>query len=173
MERYLTIPNLISASRLPLALLFIWQFGTPMAYLWLVLAIVSDGLDGYAARKLDQQSSLGAIIDPLFDRVFVLLVFGFFVVHFSISWWLVVVFFSRDILSSGAYLLVKNSEIEFRARLLGKVVTVAQFLVLACFTLSLPEWGRWGIYATGALSLAAIFDYVRYYKRTVYGSDRT
>jgi cardiolipin synthase len=71
-----TVPNLISMARLAGVPLFLWLVIGPQADVWalvvLMVAGFSDWLDGYLARRLDQTSRLGEILDPVADRLYIL-----------------------------------------------------------------------------------------------------
>ena len=61
--QYLTIPNLISLLRIPLAILFL-KGGVLVRAVAIILAMLSDGLDGYYARRYSQCSKIGTLLDP-------------------------------------------------------------------------------------------------------------
>ena len=67
-----TIPNAVSVLRLIGIPIFLWLLlgarNDVAAFLVLVIAGATDWVDGYLARKLDQQSELGVLLDPLVDR---------------------------------------------------------------------------------------------------------
>jgi cardiolipin synthase len=100
-SRVLTVPNVISIIRLAGVPLFLWLVLGPEADGWalLVLALsgVSDYLDGYLARRLHQTSTLGTILDPVADRLYILAtVFGLAWRDIS-PWWLAVLLPARDL----------------------------------------------------------------------------
>ncbi|MFA5249968.1 MAG: CDP-alcohol phosphatidyltransferase family protein, partial [Parachlamydiales bacterium] len=66
----LTLPNLLSFMRAPLALLFL-QKNIPLRLLALVAAMLSDFFDGYLARKKQTISRFGSVLDPAMDKFFV------------------------------------------------------------------------------------------------------
>ena len=75
-DRVWTIPNIISIVRLAGVPLFLWLILVAEADGWalvvLMLSGVTDYLDGYLARKLNQTSKLGEILDPVADRLYIL-----------------------------------------------------------------------------------------------------
>jgi cardiolipin synthase (CMP-forming) len=100
-RQVLTIPNIISIVRLAGVPLFLWLILVPEADGWalavLMLSGVSDYLDGYLARRLNQMSQLGAILDPVADRLYILsTVFGL-AVRDVIPWWLALLLPARDL----------------------------------------------------------------------------
>lgn len=101
-ERVLTIPNIISLVRLAGVPLFLWLVLGPEADAWalgvLMLSGVTDWLDGYLARKLNQTSKLGQVLDPVADRLYILAVVIGLAWRDIIPWWLAVLLPARDLL---------------------------------------------------------------------------
>lgn len=100
--RVLTVPNLLSMVRLAGIPLFLWLVLGPEKDGWalLVLAIsgLTDFLDGWLARKLDQQSVLGQLLDPIADRLYILAVVIGLMLRDIIPWWLALSLPLRDLL---------------------------------------------------------------------------
>jgi CDP-diacylglycerol--glycerol-3-phosphate 3-phosphatidyltransferase/cardiolipin synthase len=134
MRRFLMFPNLLSALRLPLALALVLSFEHPMRYLFLGLAALTDFLDGQVARYTKSTSTLGAVLDPVFDRLFVLIVFLWSYVRFELPSVYLFAFFLRDIATVGTTFSLTcfglMGRIKVQSRWSGKVVTFLQFLVL-------------------------------------------
>lgn len=113
---FLTISNLLSLSRIALALAFavVMVTDVPSAELWglglLVLAMVTDKLDGDLARWLGQETTWGRILDPLADKIGVGVVSVVLVVRGLVPLWFVVFLVVRDllILSGGILLRVRH-----------------------------------------------------------------
>lgn len=100
-DRLLTIPNLLSVVRIVLLPVFLWLVLVPeadvLALLVLVVSGVTDYLDGKLARRLDQTSRLGAILDPVADRLYILAVVVGLALRDIIPWWLAVLLPLRDV----------------------------------------------------------------------------
>jgi len=100
--RVLTIPNLISIVRLAGVPVFLWLVLGPQADGWalgvLLLSGVSDWLDGYLARRLNQTSTLGQVLDPVADRLYILAVVFGLAWRDIIPWWLAALLPARDLL---------------------------------------------------------------------------
>jgi len=98
----LTWPNLLSFLRLAGVPLFLWLLLGPRADGWalavLALSGVTDWADGVLARKLNQQSRLGALLDPSVDRLYILASLLGLLFRHIIPLWLVVVLIGRDLL---------------------------------------------------------------------------
>jgi cardiolipin synthase (CMP-forming) len=100
--RVMTIPNLLSVLRLCLLPVFLWLVMGPEAdgpaVAVLMFMGISDYLDGFLARKLDQASPLGAILDPVADRLYILVTVVGLGARGIIPVWLAVILPARDVL---------------------------------------------------------------------------
>jgi cardiolipin synthase len=97
----LTVPNLLSFSRLLGVPLFLWLLLGPQADGWalavLMVSGVTDWADGALARKLNQTSRLGALLDPVADRLYILATLFGLVMRDVIPLWLAAVIVGRDL----------------------------------------------------------------------------
>lgn len=100
-ERVFTIPNALSFVRLLLVPVFLWLVMGPrwdeLALAVLMVSGVTDYLDGKLARSLNQTSKIGAILDPVADRFFILAVVIGLGYRDIIPWWLAVILPLRDV----------------------------------------------------------------------------
>src|SRR3979409_886723 len=99
--RIWTVPNQITLLRLgflPFFLILIAYDHYRWALLLLVIAGLSDGIDGLLARKLNQRSSLGAYLDPIADKLLLSSSFVILAFKSKIAWWLTIIVLSRDVL---------------------------------------------------------------------------
>jgi cardiolipin synthase len=100
-DRLLTVPNVISLLRLAGIPLFLWLLLGPhddlLAVLVLALSGLTDWLDGKLARLLNQSSRLGALLDPVVDRLYTLSTLLAFAAREILPWWVVVVLIVRDL----------------------------------------------------------------------------
>jgi cardiolipin synthase len=100
-ERILTIPNALSFIRLLLVPVFLWLVLGPkydeLALAVLMVSGITDYLDGKLARRLNQMSKIGAILDPVADRFFILAVVIGLGYRDIIPWWLAVILPLRDV----------------------------------------------------------------------------
>ena len=142
------IPNLITLSRLALApvvfVLFSFHGFTQnpgdlvilVAPLLLVLALTTDALDGWLARRLDSTTVFGSVLDPLVDKVVIM---GTLVYFAAMEWssgmvptWAVVLMLSREFLITGIRGEAERRGISFGASVLGKVKTFTQSIAIVC-----------------------------------------
>jgi len=165
-SRIITVPNLLTVFRMVLipvfvSLLFYQRF--VLALVVFVLAGVTDGLDGLLARRFDQKSQLGTILDPIADKM--MMITSFVVLsmrsvfpppvpsHLPIPFWVTIAVISRDvfILVGAASINIVTGFRGFRPSMLGKINTTVQ------------------IVAIGIIMLAASFPYgTGFYLPTVY-----
>lgn len=128
-----TFPNFLSFLRVPLALLF-FQENPFYRGLAIILAMMTDGLDGYLARKFQQISRVGTWLDPITDKLFVLVALGVLWHEQRLQLWQTAAFMSRDfaIMGFALYLTMRGRLTEYQVRAIwwGKITTVFQFLVL-------------------------------------------
>jgi CDP-diacylglycerol--glycerol-3-phosphate 3-phosphatidyltransferase len=126
------------------------------------VAAICDGVDGYIARRFNQHSELGAILDPLADKL--LLVSGVVLLSFDhgpllgqIPLWLTGTIIGRDLfLLLGLIVIhITVGRVAVRPRLIGKAATVLQ---MACVLWLLLKWdagldARWFLWLAGAAAL--------------------
>lgn len=100
-HQVLTVPNVISIVRLAGVPVFLWLVLGPEADGWalgvLLLSGISDYLDGYLARRLNQTSKLGEILDPVADRLYILATVVGLAWRDIIPWWLAALLPARDL----------------------------------------------------------------------------
>ncbi|WP_167736525.1 CDP-alcohol phosphatidyltransferase family protein [Nocardioides sp. 1609] len=123
-----TIPNALSALRLLGIPLFLWLVLVPEADAWalavLMVSGVTDYLDGWLARKLDQQSVIGQILDPVADRLYILAVVVGLALRDIIPWWMAVSLPLRDLLMWGLVPLLRTRGFSaLPVHFLGKAAT--------------------------------------------------
>ena len=95
-----TLPNIVSMVRLAGVPVFLWLVIGPEADAWalvvLMLSGFTDWLDGYLARRLDQMSKLGEILDPVADRLYILAAVVGLLYRDIIPWWIAIILPLRD-----------------------------------------------------------------------------
>ncbi|HWX21978.1 MAG TPA: CDP-diacylglycerol--glycerol-3-phosphate 3-phosphatidyltransferase [Candidatus Binatia bacterium] len=144
-----------------------------LAFLSFAVAAICDGVDGYIARRYNQRSELGAILDPLADKL--LLVSGIVVLSFdhrpnlqSIPLWLTGTIIGRDILLLTGLIVIQITvgKVRIKPRILGKIATVLQMVVIVWILLKWPE--KWlqsltlaAAICTGGSGLLYVWDGVR------------
>lgn len=138
----ITLPNFLSFCRMPLALIFLQENPLYRA-LAIVLALATDGLDGYLARKSKQISQFGAMLDPVMDKLFAVIALSVLIAEGRIQIWQAATLLSRDwaVLLFSIYLYTSGrlASYQVRAILTGKITTVLLsgiiFLLVADFSI--------------------------------------
>jgi CDP-diacylglycerol--glycerol-3-phosphate 3-phosphatidyltransferase len=127
-----------------------------LALVSFAVAAICDGVDGYIARRFNQRSELGAILDPLADKL--LLVSGIILLSFdhtphlwTVPLWLTGTILGRDILLVIGLVVIKMmvDRVLIRPRMIGKVATVLQMIVVLWVLL------KWSETWLGPITLAA------------------
>ncbi len=96
------LPNLLTTLRLLLALPLCWMILHQQyaQVLWLALAAgISDGLDGWLARRLDAMTRYGAVMDPLADKLMLSGAYPSMAAVWLIPWWLAMLVLGRDLVT--------------------------------------------------------------------------
>jgi cardiolipin synthase (CMP-forming) len=166
------IPNILTILRLAAIvpfLLLLYHMRYDSACILFLAAGLTDGLDGWLARRFSWQSNLGSFLDPLADK---LLVFSSFValgLIGSLPWWLVILVFARDFtISLGvvAWYFLIQKKLDFEPSTVSKINTCMQIsLVTLCLVelafFALPQGviTAW-VFLTACTTVISYIDYV-------------
>ena len=157
-----TLPNTISLSRVLLALAFVLVSDRWSRVALIAVAGLTDFMDGWLARHEKTESTAGALLDPLADRIFVFAAISTYLVEDQLTTGQYFLFLTRDIATAVGFLVAKIiptlRPAVFRARLLGKLVTVVQLITLVTI-LILPKLTDLLIVTIAVVSAASIVDY--------------
>lgn len=149
MTSILTIPNLLTFLRMALipvfASLLYYEYST-MALFVFVVAGISDGIDGFVARRFNQESELGTIIDPIADKLLMTTAFVILTMpnvlpavrHLPVPFWVTAAVIGRDILIiavAGAINIMTGFR-GFRPSWLGKLSTLVQVIAVGMILLA-------------------------------------
>jgi cardiolipin synthase (CMP-forming) len=126
-----TIPNLISLGRLVSVPVIVWVLLSGFIELgfWLfVAAAISDGIDGFIAKRFNRASVLGAYLDPIADKVLLVSIYISLGQLELLPLWLVILVVSRDILIVGAVILsfALEQRVKMAPLTVSKINTFAQ-----------------------------------------------
>ncbi len=157
-----TLPNAISMSRLLLAVLFPVAADHDVRLLILAAAGLTDYLDGWFARRRNEFSRVGALIDPFADRIFIFVAVCTLLLEGKLTTLEYFVFISRDLATAGAFVVAKAlpalRSATFKSRFAGKLVTVLQLTGLVAVVVD-PRATPWTIGIIGVASAGSIADY--------------
>lgn len=142
-DRVFTVPNILSFLRLLGVPLFLWlvlvKEADGLAFAVLIVAGFTDYLDGKLARRWNQISRLGQLLDPLADRLYILATIAGLTIREIIPLWFALVLVARDVFMTGVVLNLRRYKLPpLPVHFLGKSAT---FCLLYAFPLLLLSVG--------------------------------
>jgi CDP-diacylglycerol--glycerol-3-phosphate 3-phosphatidyltransferase len=151
----MNLPNSITMSRIVMIPLLLWIL-TPhfpwhvhgaqeiTASVLFILASITDGLDGYLARKRQQITTVGVLLDPIADKIMVAGALIALVAYSPevVKVWIVVVIIGREFLISGLRSIASSEGFTIQASDLGKLKTVVQIVCVVSAILA-HGWNQW------------------------------
>jgi cardiolipin synthase len=162
MTSNVTIPNLISVVRLvlvPLTVDAMLAERYDVAFWLFLVAGVSDGIDGWIARRFDQRSVLGSYLDPLADKALIVSIFVTLAIVGVVPVWLTILVVSRDVLIVGGVVLswMLERAAPIRPLFVSKANTFAQ-IGFAALVLSAGAfgWDPGRLWVAGEIVVAAL-----------------
>jgi CDP-diacylglycerol--glycerol-3-phosphate 3-phosphatidyltransferase len=162
------LPNYITLSRIAAIPLIIWILTTPyfsakndtlrvvLASGLFILASITDGLDGYLARRRGQITTMGMLLDPLADKLMIAACFVTLVhlIPDIVSVWAVVLIIGREFLISGLRSIAASEGFTIEASELGKLKMVIQIVSVVAAILAI----RWDIWTFNFGSFSFVLD---------------
>ncbi len=173
----ITLPNVLTLLRIlavPFFAIAVWYGQMPEACILFVGAGLTDGLDGYIARRFNQKSALGAILDPAADKLLIttaliLLAFPKGCLPVRIPPWVTILAISRDVVISLVTLLGYDHlhASKFTPSRLGKLTTFVELLAISIAllfnTIGPVPWRRflvpWVFYLMAVMVMASGIHY--------------
>jgi CDP-diacylglycerol--glycerol-3-phosphate 3-phosphatidyltransferase len=154
------LPNYITLSRIAAVPLIIWVLTTRwfgpsndttrvvLASGIFILASITDGLDGYLARKRGQITTMGMLLDPLADKLMIAAAYITLVqlIPSIVSVWVAVIIVGREFLISGLRSIAAGEGFTIEASELGKLKMVVQIVSVVAAILAL-RWDYWPLFA--------------------------
>lgn len=129
------LPNLLTLSRIALVpvLILVLKDGDYTAALWVFLAAgISDGLDGWIAKRWRYTTRFGAVLDPVADKLLLVTSYVMLMLLDQLPFWLVLIVSFRDMLIVGGYLVYTSmiGSVQMRPSRLSKFNTLAQIVLV-------------------------------------------
>ena len=154
----MNLPNSITMSRIVMIPLLLWILSPHfpwqgvhgeqeiLASVLFVLASITDGLDGYLARKRGQITTIGMLLDPIVDKIMVTSALVALVAYNPqvVKVWIAVVIIGREFLVSGLRSIASSEGFTIQASDLGKLKTVIQIVCVTSAILA-HGWDQWHI----------------------------
>jgi CDP-diacylglycerol---glycerol-3-phosphate 3-phosphatidyltransferase len=177
----LNLPNFLALIRVALAPLMYWFLvdrNNPMfdgidaswldyfAALFFVLASTTDFFDGFIARTWNQKTELGAILDPLADKMLVLAAFLGLMVLGRANPWAIYLILTREFFITGIRVASASKGFNVSASMAGKVKTVMQMIAIGFLMMNWP-YAHTLLWVAVALTLYSGFEYVMAYAKAM------
>ena len=139
------LPNLLTVLRIaavPVIVVLLENESYDLALLLFLAAGISDGLDGYIAKRFHCQTRLGAILDPIADKLLLVSGFGMLTLLEWLPFWLLVTVVFRDLLIVGGYmvLVALHGSVQMRPSFLSKANTVFQISLVGVVLAQAAAW---------------------------------
>ncbi|SFM89213.1 CDP-diacylglycerol--glycerol-3-phosphate 3-phosphatidyltransferase [Halopseudomonas pachastrellae] len=166
MVETMNIPNILTLIRVALIPIFILLFYMPFHWSYLAAAVVftlasiTDWLDGYLARKLQQSTPFGAFLDPVADKLMVVIALVLLVQHHA-NFWITApaaIIIGREIVISALreWMAEMGARAHVAVSQLGKYKTALQMVALVVLLANPPEFTLWVMLGYVLLALSAV-----------------
>ena len=177
----LNLPNLLASLRILIAPMMFWVILNPQVFtqngydvtwnyyfasLLFVLASVTDFFDGYIAREWDQSTLLGAILDPLADKMLTIAAFLGLMMIGEASVWAVYIIIIRELFITALRTVAVGENISVKASFAGKVKTVSQMFAIGFLLMHWP-YGTLLLWIAVALTLYSGAEYVWNFRKAI------
>jgi cardiolipin synthase len=170
-DRRVTVANMITILRFLLVPAVIYWLLTGewrLAFAGFLIAGISDGVDGFIARRFNQRSKLGGYLDPMADKLLLVSVFVVLGVLGELPLWLVIAAVSRDGLIVGAVIVsfLMGSPVDMKPLMVSKANTAVQIVLVAivlaelAFALDIGPTRELLIVLSGLLTVASAGAYL-------------
>jgi cardiolipin synthase len=164
-SRIFTVANAVSVVRLMAIPVFLWlviEDRLLIAFVLLVVAVLTDFVDGMIARRMNEITKLGQFLDPFADRLFIAATVIALAIQDVVPWWFVIAVMLRDaLLGIGGVVMARYGAATLPVKWWGKVATFAMLVVLPLFLLGavVPEVGEITNPIAWVLALATVALY--------------
>ncbi|MDP2894653.1 MAG: CDP-diacylglycerol--glycerol-3-phosphate 3-phosphatidyltransferase [Sulfurimonas sp.] len=177
----LNLPNLLAFLRILLAPIMFWIILNPnyftdagyhitwsyyTASLIFVLASVTDFFDGYIAREWNQMTILGAIIDPLADKMLTIAAFLGLMMVGEANAWAIYIIIIRELFITGIRTVAISEGLDIKASMAGKIKTVLQMIAIGFLLMHWPL-GSELLWLAVTLTLYSGFEYLRGFRDAI------
>ncbi|KPK69413.1 hypothetical protein AMJ87_10525 [candidate division WOR_3 bacterium SM23_60] len=168
-----TVSNVITVSRLillPFIVYFLLVDQRITAFVIMFIALLTDAADGFLARTLHQESEVGKVLDPVCDKVSLIVILITLYIIEVIPLWGVIVIVARDVLILiGSYVLYRHKAVVFKSNLLGKVTGVIFAALILAYTIGLNRLGEILLYVSIPAILGSFAIYLGRYIKIMKG----
>ena len=164
--RIVTVPNILSVARiilLPIVLLLLFKRQNAAAVAVMAVSWTTDALDGYFARKLNQVSNLGRVLDHLVDKVWVGSVLVTLVFIRNLPLFLAAAVILRDLLIlAGSGVIMKLRGLFVQSDVVGKITGFAFALMIVFYTLEVPALIKYKSAVDSIVTVLVVVSFLNY-----------
>lgn len=164
-DRWLTVPNLLSLSRIALIPVWWWVMSEGLTWwgaILIIYAIISDVVDGWIARYWNQASRWGRILDPVGDKLAALVVGLFCVLYRDMPAAAYSLTIARDLsLVIGGWVIMRRTQTPPASLNLGRYAALVWGIVLLLYAFDWQPYARYSVWPTVGLYLGAGLYYIR------------
>lgn len=142
---------------------------------WAVLAILTDLFDGYLARKMNQQTDFGRILDPVTDKLLVLGVMGFmtFSSKYNFPFWFFLMVIGREIIMlTCAFFVIRKKTIVMESNRAGKNSAFALGVAVLLYAVQFHPYALYTLYLALVLTVYSSILYFRLFLKQVRATDK-
>lgn len=174
-DKFWTLSNAVSLLRVVLTLPAVWLIVLGPEYVWptfviVVIMIVSDMLDGYLARRWNEITRWGKVLDPLADKVAIGAITIALVMFKGLPFWVVAAVLVRDgLILIASLFLVGKKDVVVSSNLWGKATTLLMSFLLVSFLMDIDFIKLFLLWTCGGLLfvswLSYLFDFIKIMKR--------
>jgi len=162
--RSVSLPDWFTAARILLVPVVLALLSSPstsvgIAFTVFLIAALTDVFDGYFARRLGVESGAGKLLDPIADKMLIILPLILLAAHGRAPAGLVVVIAARDLVVCGFRLIAAERGFTIAAGILGKIKTVAQMAILGAYLLNIGVFG-WIVTTVEGLTVISAIEYL-------------
>ncbi len=172
-DRTITISNFITLSRLvmlPFIIYFLLQNQRITAFIIMLISLLSDTADGYLARKLHQESEMGKFLDPVCDKISLVVILITLLLIRSIPLWGVIIIVLRDILILlGSFFILKYKSKVLKSNVLGKITGFILGAIILAFAINLQQLGNILLYLSIPAIIGSFIIYLTRYINVMKG----
>ena len=165
--RIVTVPNILSVSRiilLPIVLLLLFKHQNAAAIAVMLVSWTTDALDGYIARKLNQVSNLGRVLDHLVDKVWVGSVLATLVFIRNLPFFLAAAVILRDLLIlAGSGVIMKRRGLFVQSDVVGKITGFAFAMMIVYYTLEVPALTGYKSAVDSVVTVLVVVSFLNYF----------
>lgn len=176
-EKVVNLPNILAVFRIALAPLMLWflidrdniifsnfhpSWMDYFAGLIFVIASITDFFDGFIARSWNQMTKLGAILDPLADKMLMLSGFLGLLALNRASFWAIFLILSREFFITGLRVVAVSEGKDVASSMAGKIKTVIQMIAIGFLIMKWP-YGTEILWFAVFLTLYSGYEYIRDY----------